>query len=113
MSEQLLNGLLTAAVSLLQAVFWTDNLVRSLRLHGQYRDARSFRSLLIATILALASWTYVGGAVAIYLFPPLLDAVRSAAMVVRGAFLVLGLFTFVSWRPQLAALLERWVRRVR
>lgn len=94
----LIDGLLTAGVSLVLVVCWLDNLARSTRLWMRYTDARSFRAWLIAVLLALAALSFLGGAIAVYLIPELLPIVRSLGLIIRGAFLVVGIFTFVSWR---------------
>lgn len=98
MSELRLDGLLTTLVSLILLACWLDNLWHSLGLWQRYRDARSFRAFLIAILLALAAVTYFSGAVAVYLEPSLIEPVRSLGLVIRGAFLVVGIFTFMSWR---------------
>lgn len=100
MTPEQLDGLLTLAVSIVQAVFWVDNLYRSGRLWRSYRDARSFRAFLIAILLASAAVLFVAGSFVLVAQPSLLDPVRFAGLIVRGMFLIVGFITFITWRPR-------------
>lgn len=96
--QRLLEGLSTLAVSLIVAALWSHNFWRVCRAFTHYRDARSFRSLVLGFLLLLGAWAYVIGSVGAYLIPAVLPFARDVGLVVRGALLVVGVFTFISWR---------------
>lgn len=96
--NDLIDAWLTTSVSAVLLFCWTDNLIRSSGLWRSYRDSRSFRAFLIAILLFTGSLTFFVGAIGVYLYPPMLDAARSLGLVIRGLFLVVGIFSFITWR---------------
>src|SRR5690348_1774440 len=94
----LIDGWLTVTVSAVLLYCWTDNLVRSSGLWRSYRDSRSFRAFLIAILLFAGSVAFLLGAIGAYLWTPMLEVARSSGLVIRGLFLVIGIFTVITWR---------------
>ena len=84
-------------LTLLVLYLWTDNLLRSYRLWNTYKDARSFRAFLIGFMIELGALAFLFGAVAA-IVPEFIIASRFFGLMVTGALLVVGVFSFVSWR---------------
>ncbi len=98
MTDDLVDGLLTTAVSLFLAYCWGDNAWRCWVSWRTYRDARSLRALLVGSLLFVSSISFVAGSIGAYLLPGFLDAARAFGLVTRGMFLVFGIVTWIGWR---------------
>ena len=84
-------------LTLVVMYFWTDNLLRIYREWHIRRDARSFRAFLIGVLLEVGVITLVMSALA-SLFPELVIPARLFALMTTGALLVVGIWTWISWR---------------
>jgi len=89
--------LFTLGASLVIWFLWTDNFLRCLHLWNEHPGSRTFRSFLIALLLELGAIAFLFGALA-YMSPQFVPVSRFFGLMVRGALLVVGLFTYITWR---------------
>lgn len=91
-----LEGLIAVGYTVVLAYLWTDHLWHAFVTLRQFRDARSFRTFLIAAMVAMGAATLLVGAVARFIEPGLIDLARFVGDMTRGALLVVGFLVWLS-----------------
>ncbi len=91
------DDLLRLALTMTVLYLWTDNMLRSYGLWSDHKDARSFRAFLIGFMIELGALAFVFSAIGT-LLPYLRPLSAFFGLMVTGALLVVGIFTWWSWR---------------
>lgn len=89
---------LAVVLSAVLAATWLDDLLDAWRFWRIHRDPRSFRAYLGSLLLASASLLFLAGSIALWRFPEAIDGVRSAGVVVRWMYVIVGVVRFLSRR---------------
>lgn len=86
------------AISGLLVILWVDDWRGALRDWHQYRDARSFRSFLEATLIVFGVIAFALAALGRYVYPDVMMLAALFGWIVRSGLLIVGIVVFATRR---------------